>query len=389
MRYGKHDIAVDPRMLLETSTVQEWQAGLWVENLPLASTPWNTELPAPDTLPIGLTVDHQNDRVVSRFSLGTIFPIDVVAIEPIGLFWDRYAPMLGIATGVGLTILIVWVYFVLRYSRHRLSLSTELKEALETGQVQVHYQPIVKLSSGRCVGAEALARWTREDGEIVNPDVFLPIAEEAGLVPRITQVVLKATLRDLGQLLRKSNIAININLAPEDLTSETFGPELAESCEAAGVGPEKIKLEITERAIVDSDSSRNIISDFRKRGHQVAIDDFGTGYSSLSYLESFEIDTLKIDKSFVDAIGRDAVTSHVIGHVIDLSKSLRLETVAEGIRTVPQMRWLREQGVELGQGFLFSQPLPASEFRHYFEAQIDSKVQAIRQRPAKKVASRY
>lgn len=389
MRYGKHDIAVDPRMLLETSTVQEWQAGLWVENLPLSSTPWNTELPAPDTLPIGLTVDHQNDRVVSRFSLGTIFPIDVVAIEPIGLFWDRYAPMLGIATGVGLTILIVWVYFVLRYSRHRLSLSTELKEALETGQVQVHYQPIVKLSSGRCVGAEALARWTREDGEIVNPDVFLPIAEEAGLVPRITQVVLKATLRDLGQLLRKSNIAININLAPEDLTSETFGPELAESCEAAGVGPEKIKLEITERAIVDSGSSRNIISDFRKRGHQVAIDDFGTGYSSLSYLESFEIDTLKIDKSFVDAIGRDAVTSHVIGHVIDLSKSLRLETVAEGIRTVPQMRWLREQGVELGQGFLFSQPLPASEFRHYFEAQIDSKVQAIRQRPAKKVASRY
>jgi len=387
MRYGKHDIAIDPRMLLETGTIQHWQAGLWLENLLLASTPWKTNLPAPDTIPVGLTVDYQNDRVLFRFSLGTIFPIDIVAIEPIGLFWERYAPMLGIAAVFGLTILVIWVYFVFRYSRYRMSLSRELKEALDKGLVHVRFQPIVDLSSGHCVGAEALARWIREDGKIVAPEVFLPVAEEAGLVPQITLAVLTATMNDLGELLRKhSNIYININLAPEDLTTSAFGQELAERCQSTGISPRKINLEITERAIVDSQSSRKIISDFRQQGHHVAIDDFGTGYSSLSYLEKFEIDTLKIDKSFVDAIEKNAVTSNVIGHIIDLSKSLKLVTVAEGIETIQQMNWLRKQGVELGQGFLFSQPLSASDFRDYFEAKTGSKLQLIRQQPEHKIA---
>ena len=389
MRYGKHDIAIDPRMLLEPDTVQQWQAGLWVENLPMASTPRNANLPAPDTIPIGLTLDYENDRVISRFSIGTIFPIDIVAIEPISLFWERYAPLLAIAAVFGLSIFVLWAYFVLRYSRHRLSLSTELKEALDNDQVQVYYQPIVNLSTGRCVGAEALARWITNDGKFISPDVFIPVAEEAGLVPLITQVVLKAVVKDLGDLLRKnSDIYINLNLAPEDLTSLNFGQELAERSRIANIAPGQINLEITERAIVDSDSSRKIISDFRKQGHQVAIDDFGTGYSSLSYLEKFEIDTLKIDKSFVDAIEKNAVTSSVINHVIELSKSLDLATVAEGIETPQQANWLREQGVKLGQGFLFSRPLPADEFQQYFEAQTDSKLQYIRQKPAQKIASR-
>ncbi len=379
MRYGNHDIAIDPRMLLETGSAQQWRAGLWVENLPMATTPWNTDLPAPDSLPVGLTVDHENDRVISRVALDTMFPIDIVAIEPIGLFWHRYASMLMIAGGFGLTIFAIWIYIVFRYSRHRLSLATELKEALDNGRVQVHYQPIVNLSSGRCVGAEALARWIREDGEIVAPEVFIPVAEEAGLVPRITLAVLNATLRDLGPLLRQqSDIYININLAPEDLTGDAFGNELARRTSSAGIGPEKIQLEITERAVVDSDESRRIISEFRNRGHRVAIDDFGTGYSSLSYLETFEIDALKIDKSFVDAINRGAVTSQVIGHVIEMSKSLELAIVAEGIESYRQVTWLRDQGVELGQGYLFSRPLSADEFSQFYLEQLDSNVRSIR-----------
>ena len=111
-----------------------------------------------------------------------------------------------------------------------------------------------------------------------------------------------------------------------------------------------------------------LIREFRRRGHQVAVDDFGTGYSSLAYLETFELDTLKIDKSFVDAIGTEAVTNHVIGHVIDMAKSLALDIVAEGIETVQQASWLIDQGVEYGQGFLFSRPIPASEFRDFFAA---------------------
>lgn len=388
MRFGDHDVAIDPRLLLEITSTQQRQAGLWVESLLMAKSPWNAHIPTPDSFPIGLTVDHPNNRVVSRFSLGTIFPIDIVVIEPIGNFWDRYIPMLAIAAGFGLTLVAIWIYVVVRYSRHRLSLSTELKEALANGRVEVHYQPIVELSSGLCVGAEALARWIRDDGEMVSPDVFIPVAEDAGLVPKITLAVLTATMRDLGNLLRDNdNICININLAPEDLKGDEFGTALAESLELAGLSPQKIKLEITERAVIDSDKSRKTIHDFRKRGHKVAIDDFGTGYSSLSYLETFELDSLKIDKSFVDAIGMDAVTSHVIGHVIEMSKSLDLETVAEGIETSQQASWLLDQGVELGQGFHFSKPLPAGQFRKYFRAQIESNVHPIYQRTKERAVS--
>ena len=387
MRLGKHDIAIDPRLLLQTELVQDRRAGLWVEKLPLATAPWGIEMPPLDSFPVGLFVDRENNRVVSRFSLGTVLPIDVVAVEPLHHFWDRYASMITVAISFGLALFAVWIYIVLRFSRHHLSLATELKEALARGHVEVLYQPILELASGRCVGAEALARWVREDGRIIEPEVFLPVAEEAGLVPKITLAVLSATTRDLGNLLRENaDISININLAPEDLASDEFSCTLAEQIEFAGIAPEKIKLEITERAIVDSDRSRDTIRNFRSRGHKVAIDDFGTGYSSLSYLETFEIDTLKIDKSFVDAIDKDAVTSHVIGHVIELSKSLDLETVAEGIETPQQVEWLLEQGVSLGQGYLLGKPLPARGFRRYFRRQQDSTVypiwQKLRQRQA-------
>jgi sensor c-di-GMP phosphodiesterase-like protein len=366
MRYGDHDLAIDPRMLLEPRLVQERQAGLWVEGLPMATTSEYADIPSPDSVPIGLTVDTDNNRLVSRFALGTIFPIDIVAVETIDRFWSRYTPILLAAACLGLASAIVWIYLVVRYSRHRLSLSTELREAVASGRMQAYYQPLIDLSTGRCVGAEALARWIREDGEIVNPDIFIPLAEQAGLVPEITLAIVVATLNDLGKLLWKQpQLCININLAPEDLTSETFSGELNRLLAKAGVAPASIKLEITERAMVNTDASRKVIRDFRKRGHQIAVDDFGTGYSSLAYLESLELDTLKIDKSFVDAIGTEAVTNHVIGHVIKMAKSLHLDMVAEGIESQQQADWLIEQGVEYGQGFLYSRPLTGTQFREY------------------------
>jgi sensor c-di-GMP phosphodiesterase-like protein len=373
MRYGDHDIAIDPRMLLEPKLVQDRQAGLWVEGLPMATTADDSDIPSPDSVPIGLTVDTENDRLVSRFSLGTIFPIDIVAVENIDRFWSRYTPILVAAAGLGLTLALVWIYIVLRYSRHRLSLSTEFREAVASGRVLAYYQPLIELSSGRCVGAEALARWVREDGEMVSPDIFIPLAEQAGLVPEITLAIVAATLHDLGKLLKEQpHLRININLAPEDLTSDSFSAALDRSLATAGVAPTSIKLEITERAMIDTDASKAVIRNFRTRGHQIAIDDFGTGYSSLAYLQTLELDTLKIDKSFVDAIGTEAVTNHVIGHVIDMAKSLQLDIVAEGIESEHQADWLIEHGVEYGQGFLYSRPLPCAEFRDFFHKYEES-----------------
>jgi sensor c-di-GMP phosphodiesterase-like protein len=369
MRYGDHDVAIDPRMLLQDLPDPNRRAALWVEDLPMAATGDAASLPAPDELAQGLTLDNDNRRILSRFSFGKIFPMDVVAVDSIQGFRDRYLPTLAAAGGLGLALAAVWIYLVLRYSRHRMSLATELKQALQNGRITAYYQPIVELESGRCVGAEALARWIREDGEVVSPEVFIPLAEQNGLMNRLSLAVIDALVRDLRSLLREFPLLrINLNLAPENLGSTEFLRRLRHRLANASISPQRVKLEITERAMINSDRSRQLVRELRERGHQIAIDDFGTGYSSLGYLQTFELDTLKIDKSFVDAIGTEAVTNHVVGHVIDMAASLKLDTVAEGIEYPRQAAWLRAHGVAYGQGFLYSEAVPAEPFSAFFRA---------------------
>jgi sensor c-di-GMP phosphodiesterase-like protein len=369
MRYGDHDLAIDPRLLLDLGPMPRRKAGLWVENLRMAAIPWEATLPEPGAVPPGITVDRANGVVVSHFARRSLLPIDVVAIEPIDSFWNRHAPSLALGTGVGLLLVAAWLMLVLHVSRRQLGLDAELREALARDRIRVHYQPVVDMGTGRCVGAEALARWERESGEAVGPDVFIPVAEESGLVQDVTLAVLRTTVREMRALLTEfPGTSINLNLAPDDLRSDRIGVELARTLDAAQLPPGALKLEITERALVNSDVSRALIREFRTRGHQVAVDDFGTGYSSLSYLQSFELDVLKIDKSFVDAIGTEAATSQVIVHVIEMARSLGLDTVAEGVESRAQVDWLLAHGVTHGQGYIFSTPLPAGEFIDYFRA---------------------
>jgi sensor c-di-GMP phosphodiesterase-like protein len=369
MRYGDHDVAIDPRLLLDLGPMQHRQAGLWVEGLRMASSPLDATLPEPDSVRIGVAIDRDHNRVVSHFQRNSVLPIDVVAIEPLDNFWQRHAPLLATGLALALGLVAAWIVVILRVSRRELSLAAELREALAADRVRVHYQPVIELKTGRCVGAEALARWVRENGEAVGPEVFIPVAEEAGLVQDVTVAVLRTTVRELRELLTSfPDISINLNLAPEDLRNDRIGLELARSLAAAHLPPGSLKLEITERALINSDTSRQLIREFRQRGHQVAIDDFGTGYSSLSYLQSFELDVLKIDKSFVDAIGTEAATSQVIVHVIGMAQSLGLDTVAEGVESRAQVEWLLAHGVTHGQGYLFSPALPVGEFVTYFRA---------------------
>ncbi len=363
MRFGDHDAAIDPRALLDIGPLQHRQAGLWVEGLRLTAQPADAVLPEPSSVPIGLTLDREGGRAISRFSRTGVLPIEVVAIEPLESFFGRYAATLAMGTAVGLLLLGAWLYALMRYTRHRLSMGTLLRQALARGRIVAHYQPVVELKSGRCVGAEALARWTMEGGDIIRPDTFIPVAEREGLITDLTLAMLAAPLRDLRTLLVDgAPIAININLSPEDLKSDRFAHALQAALAESGVANAAIKLEITERALVNTDSARNMIHHLRERGHEVAVDDFGTGFSSLSYLSSFELDVLKIDKSFVDAIGTGAATSHVIVHVIEMAQSLGLRTVAEGVETEEQRQWLIEHGVDFGQGYLYSVPLTAEAF---------------------------
>lgn len=362
MRYGSHELAIDPRMLLQSAPWKGYRIGLWVQGLLMASQPADAGLPEPASLPEGLTVDRKHNQLISRFSLDTIFPIDIVVSEPMSSFWSRYRHTLEVAVLAGLALAALWVYGIWRYGRYRTSLVGELREALRKNRVEVLYQPVIDLSSGQCSGAEALARWRRDDGEYVNQELFIGVAEEVGLGALLTRRVLETVLRELGDLLREHpQLAVNLNLTPDDLHGDGFREFLDASLATAGIEPRGIKLEITERALVNSAEVRALIRTFRQRGHRVAVDDFGTGYSSLSYLQSFELDALKIDKSFVNVIGRQAVTSQVIFHVIEMAKDLGLEIVAEGTETFEQVQWLQQQGVQYGQGFYFSKPLTAPQ----------------------------
>jgi sensor c-di-GMP phosphodiesterase-like protein len=369
MRYGDHDVAIDPRLLLDLGPTEHRQATLWVENLRMSAIPWDAKLPQPDALPVGVEVERDQGQVISHFARNEILPIDVVAQEPIENFWSRHASTLIIGATLGLLLVAAWVDLILRFSRYELKPATELRHALAAGQITVQYQPVIDLRTSRCVGAEALARWQREKGQWVSPNVFIPVAEEAGLIQDITLSVMHAVIRDLQRIFAEAGpISVNLNLSHDDLKNDRIGRELAISLKAAGLPAAAIKLEITERALVNSETARSLIHNFRESGHKVAVDDFGTGYSSLSYLQSFELDVLKIDKSFVDAIGTGAATGEVIVHVIEMAKSLGLDTVAEGVETLEQARWLLEHGVLHGQGYLFSKPLSVGDFVEYFRA---------------------
>lgn len=371
MRFGDHDIAFDPQALLDVALLQGREAGLWVEGLRLAAQPVDAAIPAPDALPVGLTIDRIGSRALSRYSRGGELPIEIVATEPLDRFWGRYRGTLTIGIVAGLVLLSVWLYLVLRYTRHRMSRGTQLREAIARGRITACYQPIIDLATDRCVGAEILARWTTDRGEVVPPESFVQLAEHEGLTTDLTLAVLGNALRDVApEFVARGGLSLNLNLGSQDLEAERFSESLDRLLEERNMPAGIIKLEITERALIDAELARRRIAEFRSRGHEVAVDDFGTGYSSLSYLSTFSLDVLKIDKSFVEAIGTGAATSHVIVHVIEMARSLGLRMVAEGVESELQATWLREQGVEGGQGYHFSRPLLAEEFVKFLKQRV-------------------
>ena len=224
--------------------------------------------------------------------------------------------------------------FVLRILRRIQSPRNRLLDAINNREFEVYYQPIVALCSGKIVGAEALTRWPQPDGSSLSPDSFVPLAEQTGLISRLTHLVIEKVFEDMGNWLHlHADQHISVNLAPADLTSGKLPPLLSQLLNKWQVRPEQIALELTERGFADPKISAPAIAAFRRSGHAIYIDDFGTGYSSLSYLQDLDVDTLKIDKSFVDALEYKNVTPHII----EMAKSLKLAMVAEGVETAGQL----------------------------------------------------
>ena len=218
----------------------------------------------------------------------------------------------------------------------------------------------MELGSRRVVGAEALLRWVRPDGRSIRPDLFIPIAEESNLMGAVTRFVLAQVRADFVELSRgRADFHVAINISPQDLLDASLVEEM---CALRELGPGAVVIEITERGMLDRDAARAAIARLRQCGLEVAVDDFGTGYSSLSYLESYEVDHLKIDKSFVDTLGVEAATSNVASHIIDMARTLRLRLIAEGVEREEQADYLTSRGVEHAQGWLFGRPEPLAEW---------------------------
>ena len=246
------------------------------------------------------------------------------------------------------------------------SLERALQMALRRGELEVDYQPLVDLHSRRCLGAEALVRWRRADGQRVRPDLFIPQAEDSGQICAITQRVIELVLSEQAPLLKQHpNLYISVNLAAADIRDGAFAAHAQRLLAEHGVPAQQLLYEVTERGLVDVQLASNLLQAQRDSGHRIAIDDFGTGYSSLSYLQQLPVDVLKIDKSFVDTLGSEAASSPVAPHIIQMARSLGLKVIAEGIEHEEQARLLLELGAHVGQGWLFAKALDAASFRAF------------------------
>ena len=250
-----------------------------------------------------------------------------------------------------LVLLLLW----LRIRQNYLSPKRKLQRALEKHQLCLYYQPIIDIKTEKCIGAEALLRWPGEQGQVMNPAEFIPLAEKEGMIGQVTDYVIDNVFRDLGAYLAThADRYVSINLSASDFHTSRLIARTNQKTEQYAVRPQQIKFEVTEHAFLDVDKMTPIILAFRQAGYEVAIDDFGIGYSNLHNLKSLNVDILKIDKSFVETLTTHK-TSHLIAeHIIELAHSLGLKTIAEGVETEEQVNWLRKRGVRYCQGWFFA-----------------------------------
>ncbi|WP_162823886.1 EAL domain-containing protein [Lysobacter sp. TY2-98] len=305
---------------------------------------------------------------------------DVMAIASLdaGNYNGALIRMARVLVPIGLALGLVLAYTTHHLARQQMSAAAAIRSGLVRNEFHVVYQPIVRLSDRRWVGAEVLLRWRRPDGSLVRPDLFIPVAEEAGLISAITERVIELVEPTLAQLAaREDGFFLSINFSPQDMHREGTLDLLRELLRRTGVQPKQVHVEVTERAFANTLSARDMVRRMRDLGLLVAIDDFGTGYSSLAELTTFELDALKIDKAFVDTVGSDAVTSHVAFHIVEMARGLSLGMVAEGVEQEGQAAILLSWRVPFGQGWLFSRPLPADELLARLPGVVDVDTSAM------------
>jgi EAL domain-containing protein (putative c-di-GMP-specific phosphodiesterase class I) len=262
---------------------------------------------------------------------------------------------------------------MLQAANKRISIERELRTALAESQLVIHYQPLLSSEGSRVVSLEALVRWDHPEQGIIPPDLFIPIAEETGLIHELGRWVIDESVRQLvdWRAAGLNGFRVAINLSVRQLQSEFLCQDIGIILRRHKISGEELELEITETAAMeDPDLAVQQLNDLRALGVSLSIDDFGTGYSSLAYLKRLPINTLKLDRSFVRDIETDQSDAEICMASIALAHNLGLKVVAEGVETEAQRAFLSAHQCDYLQGYLFSRPLPAEEITEYLSGKV-------------------
>jgi len=256
-----------------------------------------------------------------------------------------------------------------------MQLETDLRIAVERGEFELYYQPIVSLDSLSLAGFEALVRWKHPRKGMVSPVEFISVCESTGLIVPLTLAILEDSCRQACQWSTShmaDSLFISVNLSGRHFDHPDLVEQISSIIKGTGFDPTRLKLEITETAVMENaESAVEMLRKIKEIGIQLSIDDFGTGYSSLNYLHRFPIDTLKIDRSFINHIELGNENSEIVRTILYLAKALKLSVVAEGIENIRQLNQLQTLGCQYGQGYLFSRPLPAVEVDNLLAEGLD------------------
>lgn len=245
-------------------------------------------------------------------------------------------------------------------------IANEFREALEKGQLQMHYQPIVDLARGQVAGFESLMRWPHPSQGFISPGIFIPIAEKTGYIVTASKWALEESCKALRRIedavKPPKPLYMSVNFSSHDFVQDDFLNSVLKIIGDAGVEPSQIKLEITERLLIQQpENARETLEACRDAGIGIYIDDFGTGYSSLSYLYYFPIQTLKVDQSFIRIMNKDPRSLELVRSIVGLGKNLNMNVIAEGVENPEEAKLLRSMGCDMAQGYFYSKPMPEAE----------------------------